>query len=205
MLSLFLKGLMIGFAIAAPIGPIGVLCIQRTLDDGFKIGLMTGLGAALADGVYGVSTAFGLTSASSLLINYQYGLRVMGGIYLIYLGMKLLIKFKYQSLINNHLLNRSAWHACKTTFFLTLMNPATILLFIAVLTSLGFDSFHTDYINASLLVIGIILGSASWWLLLSGSIAYILRQRISSKTMRTINWLSGAIILTFGIIAICWH
>ena len=88
MLSLFIKGLIIGFAIAAPVGPIGVLCIQRSLHNGFKIGLMTGLGAAFADGSYGLIAGFGLTALSSLLINHQFLIRLVGGLFLIYLGIK---------------------------------------------------------------------------------------------------------------------
>src|SRR6185295_11026735 len=91
MLALFLKGLIIGFAIAAPVGPIGVLCIQRSLHDGFKIGLMTGFGAALADGTYGLIAGFGLTALSSLLIDHQFWIRLIGGLFLLYLGIKLFL------------------------------------------------------------------------------------------------------------------
>src|SRR3990167_10844249 len=91
MTMLFLKGLLIGFAIAAPVGPIGVLCIQRSLHDGFKVGLMTGLGAALADGTYGLIAGFGLTAISSLLVAQQFWIRVIGGLFLLYLGIKLIL------------------------------------------------------------------------------------------------------------------
>src|SRR4029077_8267163 len=91
MLPLFIKGLIIGFAIAAPVGPIGILCIQRSLHDGFKIGLMTGMGAALADGTYGLIAGFGLTAISALLIHYQIAIRIIGGLYLLYLGIKLIL------------------------------------------------------------------------------------------------------------------
>src|SRR5579863_5838660 len=89
MVTLFLKGLIIGFAIAAPVGPIGILCIQRSLHDGFKIGLLTGLGAAFADGTYGLIAGFGLTAVSSFLIAYQFWIRLIGGLFLLYLGIKL--------------------------------------------------------------------------------------------------------------------
>ena len=92
MLTLFIKGLIIGFAIAAPAGPIGVLCIQRSLHDGFKIGLMIGLGAAFADdGTYGLIAGFGLTVLSSLLIDHQFWIRLIGGLFLLYLGIKLFL------------------------------------------------------------------------------------------------------------------
>src|SRR5579872_5012491 len=117
MITLFIKGLIIGFAIAAPVGPIGVLCIQRSLQDGFKIGLMTGVGAALADGTYGLIAGFGLTAISSLLINYQIWIRIIGGIYLLYLGIKLILtKPRERSNLSNS--DKSLWHAFATTYFL---------------------------------------------------------------------------------------
>lgn len=91
MLALFLKGLVIGFAIAAPVGSIGVLCIQRSLHDGFKIGLMTGIGAALADGIYGLIAAFGLTAISSMLVAHQFWIRIIGGLFLLYLGVRIFL------------------------------------------------------------------------------------------------------------------
>lgn len=201
MLGLFLKGLLIGFAIAAPVGPIGILCIQRSLRDGFKIGLMTGLGAALADGIYGLVAGFGLTAVSSLLVSHQFWIRILGGLFLIYLGVKLLVAIPKEKSISRTT-DKSAWHACATTFLLTLTNPMTILSFVAVFAGLGLGSANGSYIQAILLVAGITLGSAAWWLLLSGGIAFILHHRINTKTMRLINWLSGIIMLAFGIFAL---
>lgn len=201
MLALFLKGLIIGFAIAAPVGPIGVLCIQRSLHDGFKVGLMTGLGAALADGTYGLIAGFGLTALSSLLFAQQFWVRVIGGIFLLYLGIKILLTPPRNKSANDKP-DRSPWHACATTYFLTLTNPITILSFVAIFAGLGLGSSGTDYTYAVLLVIGITLGSAIWWLLLSGSVACILHKRISPSFMRIINWISGGIILIFGLAAL---
>lgn len=101
MLLFFFKGLAIGLAIAAPVGPIGVLCIQRSLHDGFKIGLMTGLGAALADGFYGLVAALGLTAISSLLITQQFWIRLIGGLFLLYLGLRLFFKLPQERSANN--------------------------------------------------------------------------------------------------------
>src|SRR5580765_8151140 len=111
MVTLFLKGLIIGFAIAAPVGPIGILCTQRSLHDGFKIGLMTGLGAALADGTYGLIAGFGLTALSSLLIAQQFWIRVIGGLFLLYLGIKLILS-PARTKSTTHHFDRSPLHAC---------------------------------------------------------------------------------------------
>src|SRR5580700_9777571 len=200
MLALFLKGLMIGLAIAAPVGPIGILCIQRSLHDGFKIGFMTGMGAALADGTYGLIAGFGLTAISSLLITHQFWIRIFGGLFLLYLGVKLsLTKPKDRSTGS---FDKSPWHALATTYLLTLTNPATILSFIAVFAGLGLGTTNPSISDAVILVLGITLGSALWWLTLSFGIAYMLRHRLSASSMQWINRASGFIILTFGIFAL---
>lgn len=201
MLALFFKGLIIGFAIAAPVGPIGVLCIQRSLHEGFRIGFMTGLGAATADGVYGLIAGFGLTAVSVLLVSHQLLIRIIGGLFLIYLGIKLLITPYHAPVVANNA-ERSLWHAYGTTFVLTLTNPMTILSFVAVFAGLGLGSTHQGLVYALLLVLGITLGSAAWWLLLSGGAAFILHRRVNATVMRGINYVSGIIILLFGIFAL---
>jgi threonine/homoserine/homoserine lactone efflux protein len=200
MLNLFLKGLLIGFAIAAPVGPIGVLCIQRSLHNGFKIGLMTGLGAALADGTYGLIAGFGLTAVSSFLISYQSWVKLIGGLFLIYLGIKTF--FTPPAADKKTRPDKSSFHAFITTFFLTLTNPATILSFVAVFAGLGLGTIHSDYIHALILVSGIILGSTAWWILLSGGVAFVLHHKVPPSFMRVINWISGLIIFVFGVLAI---
>jgi threonine/homoserine/homoserine lactone efflux protein len=186
MILLFLKGLMIGLAISAPVGPIGILCIQRSLHDGFKIGLMTGMGAALADGTYGLIAGFGLTAISTLLITHQFWIRLIGSLFLLYLGVKLFL---------NHPKDRSTgsfsnfpWHALGTTYLLTLSNPITILSFIAVFAGVGLETTNPSFIDAVILVLGITLSSAIWWFILSSGVAYILHHRLSPTLMRWINY-----------------
>jgi len=199
-LTLFIKGLIIGLAIAAPVGPIGILCIQRSLHDGFKVGLMTGIGAALADGTYGLIAGFGLTAISSLLVTQQFWIRLIGGIFLLYLGIKHIFTPSRKRSATGYS-DRSSWHACATTFFLTLTNPMTVLSFVAIFAGLGLGSTSKDYTDAILLVAGITLGSAIWWLCLSGGVAFLLHHRITPNTMRIINWLSSIIMLAFGALA----
>ncbi len=198
MLELFLKGLLIGFAIAAPVGPIGILCIQRSLHAGFKVGLMTGMGAAFADGTYGLVAGFGLTAISSLLISHQFWIQLIGGLFLIYLGIKLILTPPRERSTENNF-DKSPWHACSTTYLLTLTNPTTILSFIAVFAGLGLGTTHPDMVQAIILVAGIIIGSALWWILLSGGVAFMLHKRMSPRFMRIINWMSGCIMLAFGV------
>lgn len=200
MLLIFIKGFIIGLAIAAPVGPIGVLCIHRSLQQGFKIGAMTGIGAAFADSLYGFIAAFGLTSISTFLIAQQFWIRLVGGLFLLYLGIKFFFtKSSYQQ---RNKRESSSLHAFITTFFLTVTNPATILSFVAIFAGLGIGTIQTNYLQAWLLVLGVLIGSAMWWLILSAMIAFVLRHRLNILSLRTINRLSGLIMLGFALYAL---
>lgn len=199
MLILFLKGLIIGIAIAAPVGPIGILCIQRSLHHGFKTGFWTGMGAAMADGVYGLIAGFGLTAISSFFITQQRWIQWIGGLFLLYLGSKLFFTQAANKEIKDD--PPSSSRAFITTFFLTLTNPMTILSFVAVFAGLGLVATNTDVSHALTLVLGIILGSSIWWLSLSSCVAFILHHRLSPMLMQWINRFSGVIIFMFGVLA----
>ncbi len=197
----FLEGLVIGLTIAAPVGPIGVLCIQRSLHSGFKVGFVTGIGAACADGVYGLIAAFSITAITSLLMTYQLWIRFIGGLFLIYLGIKtLMASHHYRA--NSGKTEKSLWRAYSNTFFLTLTNPSTIISFLAIFAGVGVSDTQNNYTHASLIVLGILMGSALWWLFLSGGVSFVLHKRLNSRLLRTINWISGAILLGFGLFAI---
>jgi threonine/homoserine/homoserine lactone efflux protein len=190
----FLKGAGIGLAIAAPVGPIGVLCIRRSLAEGRAIGFATGLGAATADGAYGAVAAFGLTAVSNALVSSRFWLALAGGIFLCYLGVRTYFSRPAE---NNVSSNRSNWWtAYGSTLLLTLTNPMTILSFVGIFAGLGVRLAEPR--NALGMVAGVFLGSAAWWLVLSNGVAFF-RTRLSSGWMQTVNRLSGAIILGFGI------
>src|SRR3990167_1300057 len=201
MRDIFIKGLIIGFAIAAPVGPIGLLCINRSLVNGFKIGLMIGVGDALADGAYGCIAAFGLTAVSAWLVSHQLWIRGIGGLFLIYLGCKLFFTKSHDQTLND-IGEKSVWHAFTTTFFLTLTNPMTILSFAAIFAGLGVGTEHPNFIHATMMVAGVIVGSTSWWFILSGSVTYFLHHKMNEKTRRLIDTLSGLIILLFGLVSL---
>lgn len=201
MCDIFLKGLIIGFAIAAAVGPICLLCIHRSLTRGFKMGIMTGLGAACADGVYGAVAAFGLTAVSSLLIAHQLWIRIIGGLFLIYLGIKIFFK-KTDMQSENNKPEKSAWNAAATTFFLTLTNPMTILSFVAIFAGLGIGTTHPDFNHAVAMVLGVVFGSGLWWLILSSSVSFFLHKHINTSSLKMINRVSGVIIVLFGVIAL---
>ena len=158
--NFLVSGLIIGFSIAAPVGPIGVLCIRHTLAEGRLHGLVSGLGAATADAIYGCIAAFGLTFISDTLVQQQAWLRLLGGAFLIFLGVKtLLAKPSEKSPLEKRI---GLLGAYGSTFFLTLTNPVTILSFAAIFAGIGLGSAVADYSSAMLLVFSVFTGSALW-------------------------------------------
>jgi threonine/homoserine/homoserine lactone efflux protein len=195
----FLRGLIIGFSIAAPVGPIGVLCIRRTLAEGRASGLVSGLGAATADAIYGCIAGFGLRFISSVLIRQQDGLRFVGGGFLCYLGLKTFLARPLEQAVS---VERSGLlGAYASTFFLTLTNPMTILSFAAVFAGLGVASAGGNYASAAVLVMGVFMGSALWWLTLSGVVSAF-RAKFNPHALRWVNRVSGVIIIGFGLLAL---
>ena len=195
---IFLKGLIIGISIAAPVGPIGVLCIQRTITYGKLNGLATGLGAASADAVYGFVAAFGLTFISNFLVAQQTWFRIIGGGFLIYLGIRAYFSTPKNTTVNTK--NPKHAGAYGSTFLLTLSNPMTILSFAAIFSGFGLVDSSMHYGSATLMVIGVFLGSASWWLLLSSG-TNLFRNRLNER-LSWINKLSGIVIAAFGVVAL---
>jgi len=194
--SLFLRGFLIGISIAAPVGPIGVLCIRRTLAEGRLIGFLSGMGAATADMIYGAIAAFGLTVISNLLVENAFWLHILGGCFLLYLGIK---TFFEEPADHAAQVNRSGYFgAYLSTFFLTITNPLTIISFAAIFAGTMLVGKTGSPI---VLVAGVFTGSACWWLALSLGVG-MMRDRLSSDHMIWINRISGTIITTFGIVAL---
>ena len=173
-IEFLLRGLVIGFSIAAPVGPIGVLCIRRTLAEGYASGLASGLGAATADAIYGCIAAFGLTLISNFLVSQETWLRLVGGVFLCYLGIRTLLKKPTEQAA---VARRSGLiGAFASTFLLTLTNPITIISFVAIFAGLGLAGASESYLSASVLISGVFLGSSLWWLLLSGGFGLFSKQ-----------------------------
>jgi threonine/homoserine/homoserine lactone efflux protein len=198
-ISFLFKGLVIGFSIAAPVGPIGVLCMRRTLAEGRLSGLVSGLGAATADAIYGCVAGFGLTFISNFLVGQQIGFRLIGGVFLCCLGIKtMLTKPEIQTAPPK---NGGILGAYASTFFLTLTNPLTILSFAAIFSGLGLAGVSGNHASAGSLVLGVFIGSALWWLILSGGVGFF-RAKVNPRGLHWINSISGAVITGFGLMAI---
>lgn len=198
--ELFARGLLIGFAIAAPVGPIGMLVIRRTLTEGRLLGLLTGLGAAVADALYGCVGAFGLTFITSFLVGYSLWTKLIGGAFLCYLGFATFWSEPKENGAGPVSKVRFAG-AFFSTMLLTLANPATILSFMAVFAGLGLGTKGGDYAAAFVVVAGVFTGSAIWWLMLSGGVAMV-RHKLKPTTMKWINRASGVFLTAFGLYAL---
>ncbi len=194
-----LKGIIIGFSIAAPVGPIGVLCIRRTLAEGRIAGLVSGLGAATADLFYGCVAGFGLTFISQFLIDQENWLRLLGGIFLLYLGIKTFLSTGSDETIKSE--KGGLLGAYFSTFILTLTNPLTILSFAAIFAGLGIVNTSGNYASALMLISGVFLGSAAWWFLLSSGASFF-QKKIDGQGLAWINRISGGIIVVFGMVAL---
>jgi threonine/homoserine/homoserine lactone efflux protein len=190
---LLLKSIFLGIVIAAPVGPMAILCMNRTLNKGFFSGLATGFGIASADGIYACIVGFGLTAISNFLIAHAKIIHVIGGLLLCYIGIKILLSKQTSS--NTKSKSSSDF---LSSFFLTLTNPMTVIAFIAVFSGLGIGTTHPDFIRAITIIFGIFLGSFFWWLTLSMTIT-IVHHRIESELTKWVNLISGLIILGFGL------
>ena len=191
---LFLKGLLFGFLLAATVGPMWVLCFRRTLAQGALAGFVSGMGIAVADGIYGAVAAFGLTAISGFLLQHAFWIGLAGGAFLVYLGVKILISNPTMDGEEEKKVNHPK--AFLSTLGLTLANPPTILAFVAIFAGLGLAS-NADYGAASLVVLGVFLGSASWWVILAAGAGW-LRSRVGPKLFHIINVVSGLTILGFA-------
>ena len=198
-MGLLFKGIIIGFAIAAPVGPIGVLCIRRTLAEGRTSGFVSGLGAATADAIYGSVAALGLTFVANLLTSGEMWLRLVGGAFLVFLGVRTFLARPVERAASTG--KNGLPGAYASTLFLTLTNPTTILSFAAIFAGLGAGSAGGDVPSAMLLVLGVFVGSAFWWLVLSG-ITGLFRARLSARGLRWVNRISGTVLATFGVLAV---
>ncbi|MFC1643759.1 LysE family translocator [Candidatus Omnitrophota bacterium] len=195
-ISFLIKGMLVGFAITAPIGPVGILCINRTLSGGRISGFITGLGAVTADGFYGAVAAYGITAISTFLTGHQVWFRFAGGLFLSYLGVKIFLSRPSEKSLAGDKKNLLADYI--STFLVTLTNPLTIIVFAAIFAGLGLGTAKSSFFSATMMVAGVVSGSALGWFTLS-TFAGIFREK--KRSMRIFYKISGSIILLFGIAA----
>ncbi len=194
--TLLLKGIAVGCLISIPVGPIAMLCIQRTLNEGRIHGIVTGLGAATADAVYGLIAASGLTFILNFLIKEQLWLRLVGGLFVCYMGVRL---FRSRPVQRDASGNGTSYFGNYISAFLyTLTNPGTLLTFAAVFASLGVLQTSVHYASTGLLVGGVFVGAGLWWLILNG-ISGVFLKNLDYVKLAWLNKISGIVIAGFGV------
>lgn len=193
----FFKGILIGFLISVPVGPIAVLCIQRALSGRKRHGFISGLGAATADSVYAALAVLGVSFISEFLLKHQRLLGICGAVALILLGIKTFFKPGQRRIAPNNFIAHAGNFF--STFILTLLNPITILAFIAIFSAYGLEACHND--QGVLLVVGVFAGTSLWWLTLS-ALAGALRQWVDDDHLTLINRIAGIIICLFALVVL---
>lgn len=198
-LSFLIKGFIIGISIAAPIGPISILCIKRTLSNGLSNGLISGLGAATADSAYSFLAIIGISNISKWLLDSQYIIHLVGGIFLIYLGYTIFKSIPVKDSKKES--RRGVINLYLSTLFLTIVNPMTILSFGAIFAGVGLFNNNIEFSSSIFPTIGVFLGSTFWWIILC-STTNLMREKFSQNDLALINKLSALIILGFGIVSL---
>lgn len=196
-----MEGFIIGFAIAAPLGPIGVLIIQQTLQSGLLAGLVAGFGVAVADLIYGFMGAGGLAVVAKFLMDNIYIIQWLGGLFLCGLGMQIMLT-KSSSLRSKHTLPPSYFRAFWMTFLITMTNPVTIISFAAVFAATGIDELSAGgYRPVVEWVLGLFCGSLLWWMILS-YVTNLVGKRLKDRHMIWVRRASGFAIIIFGVIVL---
>lgn len=197
-LAHFCMAILAGLAIAAPVGPIGIICIKRTLDFGFARGFASGLGAAMADGCYGLIAAVSMTSALAIISPHANLMNVCAAILLFKIGIdtfRTVPKEASEAAVENE--KKGLLAAFFSTLFLTMLNPMTIMSFIAVFAAVGVKELEAAKENTLIIVFGVFLGSLIWWLFLCALVSKV-REKLSKNSMGVINRISGLVVICFG-------
>lgn len=194
-LFIFLQAMVVGFAIAAPVGPIGILCIKHTISAGFWAGIVTGLGSALAGATYGTLVVFGLTAITTFVTSEIFWVKLIGGLLLMFLGMREL-RSSQRLIPVNHTEHATLANSLGTAFIIALSNPMTVIGYFSMVPALA-ANFCCTPAQGVVLVGGIFAGSMSWWLLLSSLVATT-RRRLPQKFLNLINKGAGIVLIAFG-------
>jgi len=194
--ALFIRGIIIGFSAAAPVGPIGILCIQRTLSHGKSMGLATGMGAAAADLVYGLLAGFGITIVTNFILEQAFYLNLFGSAFLFYLAWQIVHKKEDSIALRKNVASYPG--AFASTFFLMISNPIAVLFFFGIFAAIGPKGGNVSIAAVFIFAAGVTIGSGLWWVILSGAVSS-LRNRFKSEWLKYINLSAGIMIFGFAI------
>jgi threonine/homoserine/homoserine lactone efflux protein len=193
--SFFIQGIIIGLTLAAPVGPIALICIQRTLTDGRFHGIFSGIGVATADSFYAAVTVLGLTMISSVIVTHQVLFRFLAGIVLIFVGVRVFMSLP--SCVGTKTVHETYFKDYLSMVGIAMANPLTLVFFLIVLPGFGIVINSTAFLSAAEFIAGVFFGSTAWWILLCGTIGSM-RSRFSIKTLGLINRVSGVLISVCG-------
>ncbi len=193
------KGLLIGFIVSAPLGPVGLLCIKRVMNRGLFQGYATGVGAALSDGFYAALAAFGLAFVMNFLIREEHWLRLIGGLFMIGIGIFWLIKKKtYEDFKEAPAKSHHIGEAFSTAFLLNLADPLLLIVYIAIFSGFGLSNASHSFTSALSLVVGVIMGAAAWWFVLVHTVL-IFRKKLTAHALFVINRIMAYLVIAFGV------
>jgi threonine/homoserine/homoserine lactone efflux protein len=196
-LELLIKGMIAGLMIAAPVGPVNILCINRTLTSGWKSGVISGIGAAAADMFYGAVAGFSISLVIQFLVREQFWINLVGSVLLIVIGISYFFKRPKPLTLQNEV-SSNVYSNLRLTFLLTLTNPTTVLSFLAVLAALGVRDHRVWWLTV-FLVVGVFWGSMAWWVLLSSIVSHF-RDRFNGRLLLLMNRISGLTMVVFGVV-----
>lgn len=195
--TLFFKGILVGFIIAAPIGPTAILCIKRSLSGYYILALLTGLGAGLADTVYGAIAGFSLAGIADFIEAYNFYLRLFGGVLVTWIGISI-FRTPLRPNDDGRKEGDTLLHGFTSAFFLTLSNPITLVVFAAAFAAIGVGPLEDSLVQASVLVLGVFIGASGWWLTLVTCIT-LMHHKISDRQLLWINRSSGIMLVGFAL------
>lgn len=199
--ELFIKGIIIGLMASIPLGPIGVLCIQRTLSKNHRSGFTSGMGAATADVLFASVALFSLTFVLSFIETHMIYIKAIGGICVVIVGVKIFLTNPVVQIRRNRAGKNSLWQDFISLFFITLANPAFILIFVALFATFGISREALGIANGVPMIAGVYAGGALWWFMLT-FIVNLLRKRFRPRHLLWINRSAGALIVVLGAAAI---
>lgn len=200
-IELFWKGFIVGLMVSVPLGPIGVLCVQRTLNKGRRSGFVSGLGASFADSVFSVVAGLGITYIIKFIKEQHFYFQIVGGLFIIGLGIHIFYTHPVRQLRLSRKNKNKLSYDFFSVFFLTITNPMAVFFFLAMFAGIDITSGASELVRLGTLVSGVFAGSAGWWFLLSFAVDF-LRDHFRLKIIWWINKISGVLIFTLGIIAI---
>lgn len=195
-MELFLKGIAVGFIIAVPLGPVSVLCFRRVLTRSLLVGLFTIFGAAAADTIYGLVAAVGLKAVTRTLLSHPTPLRIFGGLFLLYFGIRMFRAHPIEPKEDNAA--RDLWGVFLSSFLMMLANPFIVISFFGVFAAVDVSTGHEDLQEAIWLGIGLFIGSSAWWLVYKLA-AFWFGERLRKNGLHMIDAIAGSLICLFGI------